>query len=212
MEQDSPKPIRHALLLFGFLLLTSVVAPLQRWPLPLLLPILLSSLVVWSTPSLRYRPDWLNLGRVNRPPLALSVVALLLSPALILAWYRLTSPNLFALSSQIPRGSVLAVILAGGVFALVNSVSEEVICRGVLQQALTARIGANASWIVQGVIFGCLHANGVPQGVLGMVLASAFGIVLGWIRQESGGIGLCCTIHFCTDAAIFALLVATRNG
>ncbi|MCX6379125.1 MAG: CPBP family intramembrane metalloprotease [Armatimonadetes bacterium] len=207
-----PKPILHAILLFSFLLLASTVTYLQRWPLPLLFPLLLSSLLVWTLPNLRYRPDWLCFGHVYPSLIALTVAALLLSPALILTWYRLTSPNLSALSSQIPVGNIVVLTLAGGVFALVNSILEEVLFRGILQQALSVQMGANASWAVQGVIFGTLHANGVPQGVVGMALASLFGIVLGWIRYKSNGIGLCCIVHFITDAVIFTLLAVARNG
>lgn len=212
MENTFPPPVMHALILFGFLLLTSFAAPLQKWPSPLLVPIFGSSIAVYAAPSLRYRAHWLRFGAADGVLSGIAVATFLLAPALILAWSRLASPDLSALSNQIPAGSLLALVFYGIAFAFINAASEEIIFRGVLQEALTARLGAKTGWIAQGAIFGALHANGVPQGAAGMLMASAFGIVLGWMRERSGGVGLCCVVHFATDATIFALLATMRGG
>jgi membrane protease YdiL (CAAX protease family) len=57
------------------------------------------------------------------------------------------------------------------------------------------------------VLFGVIHAQGFPRGVEGMVMASAYGVALGLLRQRSGGLAASCAAHICADATIFALLI-----
>ncbi len=207
-EQATPQAVTHALLLFGAMLLVTAVPSLQRWPLGLFFPILLSTSTLYAIPRLRYRPDWFRLGESSRSVTTLGLLTLFLAPICLFIWYKATSPNLSAFSQQIPHRSLWLTLLAGITFALINSVSEEVVFRGVLQQALTIRLGVRGAWWLQGLMFGLMHSNGVPQGVTGMVLATAFGVVLGWIRYKSKGVGLCCLLHFVTDAVIFGLILA----
>ncbi len=208
-NQDA-KPIRHALILLGLMLVTSLLPMLNRWPWGLMFAVGISFGIVWAVPSWRYQPDWSGFGKINRVIVTLSVLTVLASVAGLLIWYHVCSPDLSEIAKQIPVATGVPLLLMGGIFACMNAMLEEIVCRGVLQDALTIRFGVKHAWWLQGLVFGSLHGSGVPQGLIGVVLASFYGMALGWIRQHSKGIGLCCVVHICTDAAIFALLVAIR--
>lgn len=204
------KPIIHALLLWGLVLLSPLFPILNQWPWGLLFPVGVSAGILYAIPSWRYRPDWLRVGKCDRITLLTAALTMLLSVAGLLLWVRLCSPDLSLLSRRIPSGNLGQILLMGSVFACLNAILEEILCRGVLQEALTVRFGERHGWWLQGVLFGCLHGQGVPQGVCGVALASVYGIILGWLRRHSHGIGIDCLVHVSTDAAIFALLIATK--
>ncbi len=204
------KPIRHALILLGLMLATPLLPVINRWPWGLIFVVCVSSAVIWAVPSWRYKPDWLGWGKISRVTVLASILSILVSIAGLLLWYCLCSPNLSEIAKRIPSGNAAQMIVMGAIFACLNAVLEEIVCRGILQDALTARFGVEHGWWLQGLVFGSLHGSGVPQGWIGVFLASIYGIALGWIRQHSKGLGLCCLVHVCTDAAIFALLAATK--
>jgi len=91
--------------------------------------------------------------------------------------------------------------------SLANALMEEAIFRGVFQEALTAEWGPWPAIVIQGVLFGVVHIQGFPRGLAGLVMASGYGIALGWLRLRSGGMAASCIAHVCADATIFALLV-----
>ena len=73
-----------------------------------------------------------------------------------------------------------------------NALMEEAAFRGVLQEALTAEWGPWWAVGLQGLLFGVIHAQGFPRGVVGMVMASAYGVALGMLRLRSGGMAASC--------------------
>ena len=89
---------------------------------------------------------------------------------------------------------------------IVNSVMEEVICRGFLYDGLTAHFGWKLGLIGQAAIFGVMHKNGIPPGVEGMVLASLFGLATGFLRRAEGGLLGCVITHWAADFTIFLMV------
>ena len=61
--------------------------------------------------------------------------------------------------------------------------------------------------MMQGVIFGIVHAQGFPNGVMGIVMASIYGIMVGWLRHLSRGMLWPVVAHIFADATIFLLLM-----
>lgn len=159
-------------------------------------------------PSLRPPPGWSDRGT-----LPLRWIALVggVTPGALTAWLFLMKPDLSDLTSstllQVPQ----AVLIGGGVaFALINAALEELIWRGVIQTALVPalrlRAGALAVILIQAVSFGLQHAHGFPRGVVGVLLAAAWGVMLGLLRQHSRGLLAPFLAHVVADATI-ALLV-----
>ena len=122
-------------------------------------------------------------------------------------WFVLARPDVSDLTDKIPHVGPMQLLLIGVIFSLANALMEEAIFRGVFQETLTAEWGPWPAVVIQGVLFGVIHIQGFPHGVEGMVMASAYGVALGWLRLRSGGMAAPCIAHVCADATIFALLV-----
>lgn len=202
---QTQQPIVHSLLLFGLILVVSLFPRVRVWPLGLLLPLFLAAGILWLVPAWRYKAEWLRFGQANRTTICASILIAVSSLVGLVIWQRVCSPDLSSVARLMPSDSGIPWLVMGSLFACINAISEEIICRGVLQEALTVRFGEKHAWWLQGVIFGCLHLNGVPQGGIGVVMASVYGIALGWLRRRSAGIGLCCLVHISTDACIWTL-------
>jgi membrane protease YdiL (CAAX protease family) len=117
-------------------------------------------------------------------------------------------PDFHRFTPRIPAGGFAALFAGGTIFALLNAAAEEVAWRGVIQDALEARLGTFVAIVGQGIAFGAGHYAGIPGGIVGVVLAGLFGILLGILRQAENGLLLCILTHICADATIYTLVAA----
>jgi membrane protease YdiL (CAAX protease family) len=101
-------------------------------------------------------------------------------------------------------GVLPAVLL----IAALNAVGEEVTYRAGLLAPLVAAIGPRHALGITAVNFGLAHYYGVPNGVLGVVMATFLGYLLGKAMLETRGFGWAWFIHVCQDVAIFTALAA----
>ena len=111
------------------------------------------------------------------------------------------SPQLFALW-------IVAVAWAGAGFG------EEVLWRGFLMDRLSRLpvIGSSTALVViiQAVIFSLPH---LYQGLGGMLITGAVGLLLGWLRLRSGGVIWACVIaHASVDTIMLSLGYAEAMG
>ena len=107
----------------------------------------------------------------------------------------------------VPRWSFPALIGAGVIFSCLNALLEEILFRGLLYDALRISYGLASTLLIQALAFGAVHASGFPSGVVGVILASIYGLMQGGLRVYAGGLGVCWVAHVCADATIFALLL-----
>jgi hypothetical protein len=56
------------------------------------------------------------------------------------------------------------------------------------------------------LLFGIGHYGGVPSGLLGCAMATAYRIGLGLMRQRAQGVGACIFSHVVVDFTIYAML------
>lgn len=101
------------------------------------------------------------------------------------------------------------LVVAGAGFSLVNAAVEEAVFRGVLQTALERVSGPGVAVVVQAVAFGLLHVVGVPTGLVGALMAGAWGLLLGVMRWRTGGLLAPYVAHVAADATIFGMLLHT---
>ena len=92
------------------------------------------------------------------------------------------------------------------IFSLTNSFSEEIIYRIGINGPLANRLSPNKIFIISAVIFGFAHFNGMPNGVIGIILAGLLGYVLSKSVQETNGIFWAWMIHFLQDLIIIGSL------
>jgi len=80
---------------------------------------------------------------------------------------------------------------------------EELLCRGVVLEALRARYGVVAAWLFSSLFFGVLHVY--PGQVIGTF---AVGLVLGFIYIATDSLWTAMALHAINNAAAYALLAA----
>lgn len=163
-------------------------------------------------PALAPGPAWCAQGRV--PWLATLAVGGV-TPIALVGWLLVMRPDLGdVLGAYVPAGAPLPLLIAGAVlFSVVNASLEELIWRGVIQDRLVPLVGVGAAVVLQATSFGMQHAHGVPHGIVGVVLAGTWALMLGALRQRSGGLLAPLIAHIIADAAIAAIvLTLTLRG
>jgi uncharacterized protein len=193
-------------------LLTLLLIPWQwvwpsGWPLYLAGPVLIYLLLAQGVPSLRTTLGWLRVGRLDAPVWLLMGLTVVFSAMALIAWFVLSRPNV-ATWANLTRNWPVGLLIVGGLgFSIANAAVEEAVYRGVLMQGLDAAVGPGyLSAALQAVPFGLIHLRGVPNGALGIVMAAAYGLMLGLVRRRSGGMMAPFIAHILADAVIVTLL------
>jgi uncharacterized protein len=199
----------HGLLLLGVLALPMFFSVLQWWPLYLLVPLTLYATVVLVVPSLRRSVHWVKGGHWDGIVWTLTATTIIVASAALVMWYShfRYDADLSNIGDQIPAWPLPYLLSLGLFFSVVNALLEEIIFRGVLYEALVDGYGAFAALFIQALVFGLVHAHGFPRGVIGIVMATTYGVVLGYLRQRSGGLLPPLVAHIFADATIFVLVL-----
>lgn len=118
---------------------------------------------------------------------------------------------LFLFLAARPSGTVLlqslALLPAVLLFAMLNAFNEELTYRSSLLGALQPVLGRQSIWIAA-VFFGIGHFYGVPYGIIGVLMATFLGWLLGKAMLETKGFFWSWFIHFLQDVAIFWFMAA----
>ena len=94
-------------------------------------------------------------------------------------------------------------------FAILNSLTEELVFRVVGVEGLTYSIGTVA--IICGAWFGVPHYFGTPGKIPGVLLAGFLGWVMAISMLNTGGLLAAWLIHFSQDIPILAMLFAVNS-
>jgi membrane protease YdiL (CAAX protease family) len=156
---------------------------------------------------LRQSVGWLKIGRLDGYALAAVAVITTVSCSGLVLWFVLFRPDVSDLAEFIPRWPPIYLLLAGAGFAILNALLEEVIWRGVMQDAFAVQFGPTWAVLAQAVGFGVLHAHGFPRGLAGMVMATIYGLMLGDLRRRVQGVAAPVIAHVGADTTIFAIVV-----
>jgi len=110
------------------------------------------------------------------------------------------------LPTNIPFTSILALFPFVILFASINAFAEEMNYRAGLLAALEAPLGGSQALLITALFFGIGHFYGVPYGIVGVVMASLLGWLLGKSMLETRGFCWAWLIHFLQDVAIFTFM------
>ncbi|MFB7552888.1 type II CAAX prenyl endopeptidase Rce1 family protein [Streptomyces sp. NPDC056154] len=77
----------------------------------------------------------------------------------------------------------------------------------MLLAELASAWGVRAAVVLQAVLFGSAHFAGFSSGPVGVIIAAAWGFVLGVMRVRSGGILITYSVHVTANAVIGMLAV-----
>lgn len=98
---------------------------------------------------------------------------------------------------------LLPVVL---VIAALNAFNEEVTFKASFLSVLEHPAGRQQSLLLMAAFFGIGHYYGVPNGIVGVLMAGVLGWVLGKSMLETRGMFWAWFIHFCQDVLIFAFI------
>jgi CAAX protease family protein len=198
----------HLGILICSLTLFSVIPGTRRWPWVILLPVLFYWALLLSFRPLRLTATWLRVGLPTLPIWIVAGIVAVGSAVSLLLWFKLAHPDVSGKAGLIPQWSAARLLLLGFGFALVNAAVEEMIWRGIIFDGLQ-RTGLRSASVVllQAISFGVIHLHGFPSGSLGILLASAYGVILGLLRAQTRGLLVPFVTHAVTDFSIFGILV-----
>lgn len=91
-------------------------------------------------------------------------------------------------------------------FATMNAFSEEVTYRASLLATLEDPIGSRQAMWLAAVFFGIGHYYGVPYGIVGVIMATFLGWMMGKAMIETRGLFWAWFIHFLQDVLIFSFM------
>lgn len=124
----------------------------------------------------------------------------------------------------ISLGTVIFLLIAGGIpsfiqltgllkllpfivfFAVINAFYEELAYRASFLSVLEEQIGGPQSVYMTSVLFGIGHFYGVPYGMIGVLMATFLGYLLGKSMLETRGFFWAFLIHMVQDIIIFSFL------
>lgn len=95
--------------------------------------------------------------------------------------------------------TLLSVVVAAPVL-------EELLCRGVVLEAVRSRYGTVAAWLLSSLFFGVLHGD--PTLVLN---AFVIGLILGYIYLVTESLWASMILHALNNAVAYALMAAGRS-
>ena len=96
-------------------------------------------------------------------------------------------------------------------FALLNSLSEELLFRSALFSEFRGELSFYVANTSQAVVFGFVHfKGGFPSGWLGVLMTSVFGFILGMIVEHTGSIVPGAGVHFCVNLSMFFMVEHRR--
>ena len=204
-----------ALLLF-FMYVASRYYPHWVWRVPtagFFVPLLLMFLCCLPFARLRARFLWLRKGNLDQVSWSLVALTSLVSALALILWalwtdYLGVATQMMAPLRETPRWFSYLVIVPG--FALANAAAEELVYRGVLQDALELAFPTRA-WLVLGLqasAFAAAHLQaGFPNGLMGYAMTFVYAVMLGYLRQRTRGMLAPWVAHVMADAVIGVTLV-----
>lgn len=174
---------------------------------PFLVPFIISTLLI--LPFSRTRPTlaWAKTGKIDRISVLLLFITGVISTGTLIVWALWTDNLGIGIQmvkefSQYPQWLIL--IIGIPLFAIINAFAEEVVYRGVMQEAL-ARVFSQKYLvlILQASAFAAVHfAVGFPNGSFGYLMVFVYGLVLGYLRLRTNGMLAPYLAHLIADLTI----------
>ena len=111
----------------------------------------------------------------------------------------------------VPLVAIVRAIPLAVVFAIVNSLAEELIFRVTVVQSFSPFWGQVAVAVLAAAFFGIPHWFGVPGRIPGVILAAFMGYFLALSVMQTQGIAWAWGIHAVQDVVIMVLLIGRER-
>jgi membrane protease YdiL (CAAX protease family) len=151
-------------------------------------------------------------GQIDYMMVALSLVIIVTTYFILHKWFQYAKTTYKGVGNMISQHlnklnefEQMETIMMG---CMGNAMAEELIFRGVFANELIKLAGLNGGIMLQSLIFGFAHFRyGFPNGLLGASLACIFGLFMGILYVQTGGIIMPIIIHTIVDIMIFKIVL-----
>ncbi|MEN2742436.1 type II CAAX endopeptidase family protein [Microbacterium sp. X-17] len=203
-----PPQLLDAIVLVAAMWIALFLPSTGLWPIPAALALVATVVVAFAAGRLPLWRAWLRRGRITRLDGLFFLGIVALTAIGLFLWQRVTDAPLPAAYAQLAGELPLPVVAIGAfLFLIVNGAIEDSVWSGVL---LTAAERSLPTWLavaVTAVSFGLAHVNGVPNGPVGVIMVTAWGVVLATLRIRTGGMLATYVAHVLADLTIVLLLL-----
>jgi len=205
-KQNLRQPFGFAIVLFAFLLLNFLIGQLGIYYPYTNILVLAGMLGLFFFTGLPWSGLFFLPGK-SRKWLRPALVFGALLGAIILVVVRLVPAALPV--NPVPREwplDVLIVIALG--YATFSALMEETIFRSLMVAFAAPHFSLPVAMVAQGLVFGLLHFRaGVPVGLPGIFLGSAWGLAAGWLVLKAESIYPAYVMHFILVLIVFIGLI-----
>ena len=114
--------------------------------------------------------------------------------------------------SQLKMNAYLPLVPLGITFALINSIKEEVLYRGLIFNR-TLRFGFIFALICQFLWFGLIHmlySGGEGMGLPGLIMGGILGLILAWLTKKFDSLACPILIHIGLDFVLFMTVMVPQ--
>ena len=176
-----------------------------------LFPILIFTGLILLIKPIRKNISWWTRDKIDRTTVFIIAGLSLISGIALFIWGFYIADDLTNFTKNLPDVAAIWIIINGLGFALLNSIAEEYLARGMLCNGLEKILNNKfAVILIQALIFGFFHKNGFPGGLTGIVMVIFWSIVLGIIRYRTKGLLGVITGHFFADFTIYLILYGLK--
>lgn len=200
--------MNSASVLVLLLYVIGLVPGLGLWPVGPLIAILLTAGLFRFTGRSSGRPEWLQIGRIDRSSWLIIAAIAVVSVIGLVLWQRVFNgelPDTYRyLAESVPWP--VAVIGALG-FVIINGAIEDSVFFGVLLSPILRYFPQRWAIPLIAIAFGLAHFKGVPSGLVGVALAGTWAVMLAYLRIRTRGMLATYLAHAVADATIMAILL-----
>jgi len=182
--------------------------PFYSLGLMLIIPLSVYFFAMRVIPQIKEDRAFITRGHFSLRLLFGGLIITIISSAALVAWYLLVKPNLLIYDEYFPKIEAYKLMVGGVAFALLNAFVEECIYRGVLWGTLGYFFKRwEGVLFFQAMLFGAVHVFGVPNGIIGVLLAFMYGLMLGFLRYRAKGLFIPILTHVMADITIFVIML-----
>ncbi|MDF2047076.1 CPBP family glutamic-type intramembrane protease [Microbacterium sp. Kw_RZR3] len=199
---------KDAIILVALLYIVSLVPGIGLWPSGPAIAIGVTALISWRAGRLARWREWLRVGRFDGQAWATIGAVAAVSVVALLLWQTVFDGQLPTTYSELAGSVAAQVAVAGAVgFTVLNGAIEDSIFFGLLLTPMLRYFPPRSAVALTALAFGLAHLHGVPNGIVGVLLAGTWALMLGYLRTRTGGMLATYLAHVVADATIVAMLI-----
>jgi len=172
-----------------------------------LIPIVIFTGLILLFKPIRQNISWWTKDKIDKKSIYIIIGLSVISGLALFVWGSFIAEDLTKFTDNLPSVTITWIIINGVGFALLNSIAEEYLARGMLCNGLEKILNNKIAIIgIQALIFGLFHKKGFPGGLIGIFMVFSWSVVLGIIRYRTKGLIGALIGHFFADFAIYLIL------